>query len=209
MSSKGSGELFIVSSASGAGKTTLCHRLRDEFPALSLSISYTTRKARGRERDGVDYHFIDVAQFEAKIQRNDFAEYARVHDNLYGTSIESIEEARGRGLDLLFEIDVQGARQLQEHFPDAVTSVFVLPPSLDELERRLRGRGTDRLEVIERRLAVAKAEMSHYGAYDYVIINDELDRAYDEIRAIYVASHLRRARMEKAAREVLAGSFPR
>lgn len=204
MSNNKRGQLLVVSSASGAGKTTLCHRLQAEFQQLKLSISYTTRAPRGRERNGESYHFVDTPRFLKMIDAGQFAEYARVHDNYYGTAMDTVQAALSQGEDLLFDIDIQGARQLKEKFPEEMTSVFVLPPSIEILEQRLRGRGTDTPAVIERRLAVAKAEMSQFGAYDYVVINDELDAAYDAFRSIYVASQLRRRAMVGRARAILA-----
>lgn len=206
MSNERTGQLLVVSSASGAGKTTLCRRLHADFHHLHLSISYTTRAPRGQEKDGEAYHFVDTSRFVEMIHEGEFAEYARVHDNYYGTSMQTVRDALTRGEDLLFDIDIQGARQLKERFPEEMTSVFILPPSLEALEHRLRGRGTDTPEVIERRLAVAKAEMSHYGAYDYVVVNDKLEEAYDAFRSIYVASSLRRHAMVARARAILAGT---
>lgn len=206
MSNNRRGQLLVVSSASGAGKTTLCHRLHQEFDQLHLSISYTTRAPRGSEKDGDAYHFVDTTRFLEMIDAGEFAEYARVHDNYYGTSMQTVQAGLARGEDLLFDIDIQGARQLKERFPEEITSVFILPPSLEELEDRLRGRGTDTPQVIERRLAVAKAEMSQYGAYDYVVVNDVLEEAYDAFRSIYVASGLRRSAMVARARAILAGT---
>lgn len=207
MSNNRTGQLLVVSSASGAGKTTLCQRLHQEFERLHLSISYTTRAPRGSEKDGDAYHFVETEQFIHMIDDGQFAEYARVHDNYYGTAMQTVRETLQRGDDLLFDIDIQGARQLKERFPDEMVSVFILPPSLQELEQRLRGRGTDTPAVIERRLAVAKAEMSHYGAYDYVVVNDHLEEAYDAFRSIYIATGLRRQAMVTRARSILAGTL--
>lgn len=206
MSNNRTGQLLVVSSASGAGKTTLCQRLHQEFDHLHLSISYTTRDPRGSEKDGEAYHFVETERFIHMIDDGQFAEYARVHDNYYGTAMQTVRDTLQRGDDLLFDIDIQGARQLKERFPEEMVSVFILPPSLQELEQRLRGRGTDTPAVIERRLAVAKAEMSHYGAYDYVVVNDKLEEAYDAFRSIYIATGLRRQAMVPRARSILAGT---
>ncbi len=185
--------LLIVSSPSGAGKTTLCNRLRSEFPDLRFSISHTTRKPRPTEVDGREYHFIDAAAFEQMIRISAFAEWARVHDYLYGTSLKEIEVARTKAHGVLFDIDYQGARQIKATFPDAV-GVFILPPSLAELERRLRGRGTEDEASAVRRLHNAKGEIEHYGIFDYVIVNDEINRAYEQLRGIVFAERCRRAR---------------
>lgn len=206
MSSDGQrGLLLVISSPSGAGKTTLCGRLRAEFPALEFSISYTTRPPRGSERHGVDYYFVDTARFAEMIARDEFAESALVHGNSYGTSAARVQTAIGDGHDLLFDVDFQGARQLRARFPEDVVLVYVLPPSLGELERRLRSRATDAPEVIERRLRVARDELEHYQEYDYVIVNDDLERAYDALRAVYVAERQRCRRQRRAAEAVLSG----
>lgn len=196
------GLLLVVSSPSGAGKTTLCKRLRAEFPRLRFSVSYTTRPPRPGERDGVEYHFIGKDRFQEMVHTDEFAEYAMVHDNLYGTSRVQIADALALGEDLIFDIDFQGGRSLRQRFADSVVSVFILPPSMRELERRLRSRGTDAEEVIERRLRMARQELAHFDEYDRVIINDELERAYDALRAVYVSS-LHRMERQRAAAEAL------
>jgi guanylate kinase len=194
------GLLVVISSPSGAGKTTLCQRLlKDCEGTLSFSVSYTTRRMRAGEREGVDYHFVDEATFERMIERGEFAEWAEVHGKRYGTSVKAVDEALSGGKDVLFDIDYQGGRQLRANFEADALLVFILPPSLDELERRLRRRATDDEEVILRRLQKAHEEIEHYGLYDYLIVNDDLERAYDELRSIYRAAHLARARMAPAA----------
>ncbi|MFY0531345.1 guanylate kinase [Nannocystis pusilla] len=205
MSSDYKGLLLVVSSPSGAGKTTLCRRLRDEFAQIQFSVSYTTRSPRPGEVHGREYFFVDRDAFTAMAARDEFAEYALVHGNNYGTSASLVREALASGTDLLFDIDFQGGRQLRRCFPSDVVLVFILPPSLGELQRRLQGRNTDAPEVIERRLRVARDELSHYGEYDYVIVNDDLDRAYAALRAIYVAEGHRCARQRSAAEAVLSG----
>lgn len=195
--------MFIVSSPSGAGKTTLCNRLRAEFPNIGYSISYTTRAPRGGERDGVEYNFVSKERFEQLVAQGAFAEHATVHGNMYGTAVETLEAALSEGRDLLFDIDFQGGRQLRARFPDELVLVFILPPSMTVLDERLRGRGTDADEVIAKRLEVARSEMSHYDEYDYLIVNDELDQAYDALRAIYVAAQHRRARLASAAAAII------
>src|SRR4051812_26991801 len=165
--------LLIVSSPSGAGKTTLCNRLRGEFPDLRFSVSHTTRRPRPTEVDGREYHFVDRALFEAMARAGAFAEWAEVHGNLYGTSMAEIDAARATHRGVVFDIDYQGARQLLACLPDAVT-VFILPPSMEELERRLRGRADESEESIRQRLANARLEIEHYGFFDYLIVNDDV-----------------------------------
>ncbi|MCC6748318.1 MAG: guanylate kinase [Deltaproteobacteria bacterium] len=203
MTAKRRGLLFVVSSPSGAGKTTLCHRLMAEFPALAFSISYTTRPKRPNERDGVDYHFTDHATFSRMVAEDRFAEWAEVHGNRYGTSLETISQNIDAGLDVLFDIDWQGATQLKSKYPDETVMVFVLPPSLEELSRRLRNRGTDAPEMVARRLAKAREELGHYGEYEYLVTNDDLDQAYRELSAIYVAGHCTRRRRAHRALELV------
>lgn len=205
MSNKHRGLLLVVSSPSGAGKTTLCARLRQEFEQLRFSVSYTTRPPRPGETHGREYFFVDPADFTEMVARDEFAEYALVHGNNYGTSAALVSDALGSGVDLLFDIDFQGGRQLKAKFPDDVVLVFILPPSLRELERRLRSRNTDAPEVIDRRLRVARDELRHYSEYDYIIVNDDLDRAYDVLRSVYVSETFRCARQKAAAEAVLSG----
>jgi guanylate kinase len=199
------GLLLVVSSPSGAGKTTLCKRLREEFPTLGFSVSYTTRAARKGETDGVEYSFVDMSTFQEMVARDEFAEYAMVHGNMYGTSAKRVAQVIHEGQDILFDIDYQGGRQLRQKFPDDVVLVFILPPSIKELEKRLRGRGTDSNEVIERRIRVAREELRHYDEYDYLIMNDDLERAYDALRAVYLSQMHTRARQAGTAEQVLSG----
>ncbi|HVY48923.1 MAG TPA: guanylate kinase [Minicystis sp.] len=201
--------LLIVSSPSGAGKTTLCGKLRNEFPDLRFSVSHTTRHPRPTEVDGREYHFVDVPTFEQMIRAGAFAEWARVHDHLYGTSLKEIEIARASARGVLFDIDYQGARQIRASLPDAVC-VFILPPSLGELERRLRGRGTEDEPTTLRRLTNAKGEIEHYGFFDYVVVNAEISRAYEQLRSIVYAERSRRQRHARLCERMLAeGKTPR
>jgi guanylate kinase len=194
---------LILSSPSGAGKTTLFNRLRGEFPRLRFSVSHTTRKPRPTEVDGREYHFVDRDAFEAMIGQAAFAEYAEVHGNLYGTSKHEIDLARAQAADgVLFDVDYQGARQIKATFPEAI-GVFVLPPSLAELERRLRGRGTEDAMTTERRLSAAKAEIAHYGFFDYVIVNDDIEKAYGKLRGILLAERCRRHRWARRCEDLL------
>jgi guanylate kinase len=183
------GLLFIVAAPSGAGKTTLVRQLLAREPEICLSISYTTRAPRPGEENGREYHFVDTAHFEAMIAANDFLEWARVHDHYYGTSRSWIEAKRATGQDVLLEIDWQGAAQVREIFPEAI-GIFILPPSMKALAQRLTDRGTDSAEVICRRLAAAKEEIGHVDAFDYVIINDDLQTATEDFAAIAQASRL-------------------
>jgi guanylate kinase len=195
--------LLIVSSPSGAGKTTLCSRLRAELPDLRFSVSHTTRKPRPNEVNGREYHFIDAATFEHMIREGAFAEWARVHGNLYGTSVAEIEAARTNARGVLFDIDYQGARQIKARMPEAV-GVFILPPSLAELERRLRGRGTEDEPTTRRRLEAAKGEIEHYGFFDYVVVNDDIERAYGDLRAVVLAERCRRGKHALLCERMLA-----
>jgi guanylate kinase len=185
-----SGILFVVSAPSGAGKTTLVKLLMERDAQLRHSVSYTTRPARAGEQDGREYHFIDVAEFEARRARGEFLEWAEVHGNFYGTSRVWLEERVRSGQDLLLEIDWQGAQQVRRLFPAAVT-IFILPPSVAELEQRLRGRGQDSEEVIRRRVAAALGEMHHVGEFDFAIINKDLRTAFDDLAAVVRAARLR------------------
>lgn len=177
------GRLIVISAPSGAGKTTLVRALLASEPQLRLSVSHTTRKRRPNEHDGREYHFTTVPQFEALIARGEFLEYARVFDNLYGTSRAFVAKELDAGRDVLLEIDWQGAAQVRRAMPECV-SVFILPPSRATLAERLARRATDTAEVIARRLAEAAADMSHYREFDYVVINDDFERAVQEIERI-------------------------
>jgi guanylate kinase len=200
----GRGLLVIVSSPSGAGKTTLCHRLMDEFPALGFSVSYTTRRPRTGERAGVDYHFVDDEAFTRLAAEGAFAEWAQVHGHRYGTPRAAVDDALDRGKDVLFDIDWQGGTQLKDRFPDEAVMIWVLPPSLVVLEDRLRRRATDSMPVIERRLETARQELKRYGIYDYLVVNDDLDSAYLSVKSIYVAAHHTMRRMRAKAERLIS-----
>jgi len=195
--------MLIVSSPSGAGKTTLCNRLRAEFSDLRFSVSHTTRHPRPGEQDGREYHFVDPTTFRQMVDAKAFAEWAEVHGNAYGTSFAEIGRAREEGSGVIFDIDFQGARQIRARVPEAV-SVFILPPSLEELERRLRGRGTEDEETTLRRLANAKREIAHYGLFDYVVVNDDLDQAYLRLKSITIGERCRRRRHAPRCEHLLA-----
>ena len=180
------GILIIISSPSGAGKTTLARRLLAEFPEISFSVSYTTRRPRGEERDGVDYHFVSPAEFDAMNERGEFAECAPVHGNRYGTARHVVEEALASGRDVVFDVDWQGGGALARQWPHDALRIFILPPDLTTLEERLRRRATDAEEVIQRRLRTAIEELGHHVEYEHRIVNHELDAAYRMLRAIYL-----------------------
>lgn len=193
----------MVSAPSGTGKTTLCRKLVETVDALKFSVSYTTRKPRKGEINGIHYTFIDEDEFRSMITDGEFIEWAQVHDNFYGTSKKRIEDMMDKGFDVLLDIDVQGARQIKEHFPDSIL-IFVLPPSMDELKKRLLNRMTDSEDVIKKRLKNAKEEIRGYKNYDYVIINDLFDDALKEMVAIVIAE---RARALKIDEELIREKF--
>jgi guanylate kinase len=196
------GSLFIISAPSGAGKTSLVKALLKTGIDLRLSVSYTTRPPRPEEVDGRDYHFISQEAFEQRLNQNEFLESAEVYGNFYGTSQKWINETILAGHDILLEIDSQGAKQVRCAFPRAV-GIFVLPPSLEALETRLRQRGQDSLEAITRRLAAAREEMAHVSGYDYVIINEKLDRALQDLTCIIHAERLRISRQLDRHRDLI------
>lgn len=194
--------LIIISSPSGAGKTTLTSRLRERVPNLRFSVSHTTRKPRAGEEDGREYHFVSRETFERLIQLDEFLEWAEVHGNLYGTSRREVVSAKtARGL--IFDIDHQGARQIQSVQPSAV-SIFILPPSMEVLERRLRGRASEDEATVQRRFAVARQEIAHYGQFDYLLVNDDLEEATVQLVSIFRAEECRRLRRARAAEALLA-----
>jgi guanylate kinase len=188
------GLMLVLSSPSGAGKTTLSRRLLAEDPEVELSISVTTRQRRLSEVDGSDYHFIDRERYEAMLRNDELLEHAEVFGNCYGTPRRPVEAALGRGRDVLFDIDWQGTQQLIAKVRDDLVTVFVLPPSLPELERRLKRRAEDSDDTIRGRMAKAAEEISHYGDYDYIVINHDLEQAFGDVRAILAAERLRLAR---------------
>jgi guanylate kinase len=188
------GLMLVLSSPSGAGKTTLSRKLLANDPGVELSVSVTTRKQRPGEVDGRDYHFIDAARFEAMVKRGELLEWAQVFGHRYGTPRAPVEAALERGRDVLFDIDWQGTQQLREKAVRDLVSIFVLPPSIPDLERRLRTRAQDTDEVIHARMAKAADEMSHWAEYDYVVINRDIERAFIEVRSIHAAERLKRER---------------
>lgn len=188
------GLLFVISAPSGAGKTSICHEIRKAFPELRPSISYTTRPMRPGEQDGVDYHFVSRASFDKMVADGDFAEWAEVHGNRYGTARSTLLEALAEGADILLEIDYQGAEQLRHSGLPGIY-IFILPPSMTSLRQRLKSRDTDDEAVIARRLANATAEIAASPAFDYLVVNDVLADAVDRVRAILLAESLRTQRM--------------
>lgn len=189
------GILFIVSAPSGAGKTSLLKALVEQHGDLAVSVSHTTRAPRPGEADGVHYHFVDMADFERMVAASEFLEHARVFDNYYGTSAASVRQPLQKGRDVVLEIDWQGARQVRQAFAGAV-SIFVIPPSVEELRRRLSARGQDSAEVVERRMKDALDELSHFGEYDYLVVNDRFEDALGELHCIVRAERLRCARRQ-------------
>lgn len=197
------GILFIISAPSGAGKTSLVKALLESTPDLTVSVSHTTRAMRPGEENGVHYHFVDVATFEAMVAEDAFLEHAQVFDNRYGTAAAAVEHQLAAGRDVVLEIDWQGARQVRGRFPEAV-GIFVLPPSRATLAQRLRGRGQDSDETIARRMRDAQSESAHYAEYDYLVVNDDFALALAALGAVVRAERLRLARQQVRHRALLA-----
>lgn len=196
------GQLFIISAPSGAGKSSLVKALLDSVEMLTVSTSHTTRQQRPGEVDGVDYHFIDSTQFLHMVEHGEFLEHAEVFDNFYGTAQKSIETQLAEGLDVILEIDWQGARQVRKLMPDAI-SIFILPPSNEALRERLQGRGQDSEEIIERRMRDAVSESSHYDESDYLVINDDFTAALDELGQLIVTQRLKTARQAELYKKMI------
>ena len=197
--------LIIISSPSGAGKTTLTGRLRERVPGVSFSVSHTTRQRRPNEVDGREYHFVSRETFERLIQLDEFLEWAEVHGNFYGTSKKEVTNAKGsRGL--IFDIDQQGARQIKSVHPEAV-SVFILPPSMQVLEKRLRGRATEDEPTLSRLFQAARVEITHYGFFDYLLVNDDLEEASSNLVSIFRAEECRRQRQARRAEALLTEKY--
>jgi guanylate kinase len=188
------GVLFVLSSPSGAGKSTIARKLLAAEPDLKVSVSVTTRGPRKGEIDGVDYSFVDLERFREMVAHNHFIEWAHVFDHRYGTPRGPVDAVLATGKDMLFDIDWQGAQQLHQTMGGDVVRVFILPPSMEELRRRLDGRGTDAVDVIERRMARASNEVSHWDGYDYVLVNDDADRCFAKVHTILQAERLKRSR---------------
>ena len=196
------GTLYIVSAPSGAGKTSLVKALLESDERILVSVSHTTRTMRPGEQDGVNYHFVDRAQFTAMIERSEFLEHAQVFDNFYGTSQIWVEQTLAAGSDLILEIDWQGAQQVRRLMPQA-KSIFILPPTQEALRERLTNRGQDSTEIIERRMQEAVSEMCHYVEYDYLVINDDFAHALDDLKAIFRANQLQQSSQQQRHAELL------
>jgi guanylate kinase len=203
------GLLFVLSSPSGAGKSTIARLMLEADAQLEMSVSATTRPMRPGETDGNDYQFVDVERFKAMVADGDFLEWAHVFNHRYGTPRAPVDAILADGRDVLFDIDWQGAQQLYQRAGGDVVRVFILPPSVEELERRLRSRGTDDAAVVEARMARAASEISHWDGYDYVLINDDVDQCFAEVRTILQAERLRRSRQTGLigfARKLMSGA---
>lgn len=198
-----SGQLYIVSAPSGAGKTSLLTALREQLDQIVISVSHTTRAPREGETNGQHYHFVTVAEFQEQVAQENFLEYAQVFDNYYGTSRLAVNELLAQGKDVILEIDWQGAQQVRSRTDDAL-SIFILPPSKAALEQRLTGRGQDSDEIIQRRMRDAQSEMSHYPEYDYVVINDDFTVALEELKSIFQSQRLCLAMQQQRSSELLA-----
>ncbi|MCV6612206.1 MAG: guanylate kinase [Amphritea sp.] len=198
------GTLYVISAPSGAGKTSLVKALLAQDAQVCVSVSHTTRDMRPGEENGKDYNFVSMDEFNAMIEQGQFLEYAEVFTNKYGTSLLWVEEQLQQGRDVILEIDWQGAEQVRRLMPECL-SVFILPPSAEELRQRLTGRGTDADEVINHRMSEAKSEMSHYGEYEYLIINDDFDTALNELQAVFSARRLELSRQQLKHEALLQG----
>jgi guanylate kinase len=197
------GQLYVISAPSGAGKTSLVAALLKQDQQIRVSVSHTTRPARLGEQDGVNYHFVSKEDFETRIAAKDFLEYAQVFDNFYGTSQQAVETQLAQGLDVILEIDWQGAQQIRHLRPDVI-SIFILPPSIDALRSRLTGRGQDSEAIIERRMRDAVNEMSHYAEFDYLVINDDFTQALTELNAIFTTHRLMMTRQQAQHQQLLS-----
>ena len=204
MEEKKEGLLFVVSAPSGTGKTTLCRAMVQVFPDLRFSISYTTRPMRPGDQNGRDYHFVSPAEFQKMVEDGDFAEWAEIYGHRYGTSKAFLQEAREEGLDIILDIDGQGARQLREKNVAGVF-IFLLPPSIGELKRRLANRKTEEKEALAERLRKARREMAEAAWYDYWILNDNLEEAKERLKGVIQAERCRRERMAPLLEKILAG----
>ncbi|BBB27889.1 guanylate kinase [Amphritea japonica] len=198
------GTLYVISAPSGAGKTSLVKALLDQDKQVCVSVSHTTRGMRPGEVDGKDYNFVAMDQFNSMIEQNQFLEFAEVFTNKYGTSQVWVEQQLALGLDVILEIDWQGAQQIRLKMPDCV-SLFILPPSTEELRKRLTGRGTDSDEIINQRMSEALSEMSHYPEYQYLVVNDDFNAALSDLQAVFTARRLELSRQTMKQAKILAG----
>ncbi len=198
------GTLYIISAPSGAGKTSLITKLLETLQGAEMAVSHTTRKAREGEVDGKHYHFIDADTFLNGVHNGEFLEHANVFGNHYGTAKESVENILSKGVDVILEIDWQGAQQVRKLMPDSL-SIFILPPSKAELEKRLRGRGTDNDDVIDKRLGQSVDDIQHYPEFDYVVINDDFDESVNTLKSIFIANRARCEQQKKVNADLLEG----
>ena len=205
--SQSKGRLYVISAPSGAGKTSLVAALLKELSQLQVSVSHTTRKMRPGEKDGVNYHFVEKQTFQSLVDAGAFFEYAEVFGNFYGTSRLAVQERLEAGVDVVLEIDWQGAQQVRKQMPEAI-GIFILPPSLLALNERLNTRGQDSAEVIQGRMQQAISEMSHWKEYDYLLVNDDFSQALGELKAIFVANRLELVRQQKKNTALLAELVP-
>lgn len=196
------GKLYIISAPSGAGKTSLVKRLTAELDGLAVSVSHTTRAMRSGEQNGVDYFFVSADEFKAMIERQAFLEHAQVFDNFYGTAQQTVEDNLARGLDVILEIDWQGAQQVRRMLPESL-SIFILPPSVEVLRQRLQNRGQDDVEVIARRMSDAVTEMSHYPEFDYLIVNDDFATALHQLKSVIIANRLLQSQQQQTLAPLL------
>ena len=196
-----SGQLFVISGASGAGKSTIVKALIDRIKGLGYSISHTSRKPRDSEKDGVDYHFVNTERFKAMIESGEFVEWARVYQAFYGTSYSTLDEQRKKGLDVILDVDSQGAVNIREQLEKTIL-IYVLPPSVEALEKRLKRRGTDDENVIKTRMETAVNEIGMCVRYDYIIINDDLEEAIEQVQAIIISERCRISRQSAKLREL-------
>ena len=197
-----SGQLFVISAPSGTGKSTVAMAVRQRVPGLGYSISHTTRKPRGNERNGIDYHFVDDGTFTKMIDEGAFVEWAKVYDDFYGTAFLSLDEQTSPGYDVLLDLDAQGARSIRRAFEDSVL-IYVLPPSLEILNKRLRDRGTDDEDAIRKRMESARDEIKNCVWYDYIVFNDDLEKAIGEVQSIIISERCRAGRQAQRAKELL------
>jgi guanylate kinase len=201
-----SGNLFVISAPSGAGKSTIIKALKERIEGLGYSISHTSRKPRGNEKDGIEYHFLKKETFRSMIDAGAFVEWAQVYDDLYGTSFSSLDEQTASGLDVLLDLDTQGAKNIKKHFKNSVL-IYVLPPSLDVLEKRLMARGTDAETVINSRMKKTSSEIKQCVWYDYIIVNDDLEKAIKEAQAIILSVRCRTDQQIPIVKEMFDVSF--
>jgi guanylate kinase len=195
------GKIYVFSGPSGAGKSTLIHKLRDSIKGLGYSVSHTTRAPRKNELNGVDYHFVDRETFSRMIDENAFVEWATVYKDLYGTSFSGLQNQTDRGIDVILDVDSQGAKNIKERFNESIL-IYILPPSLEVLEKRLRARGTDDGHIIDARIKLALEELQKCGFYDYLIINDELEKAFREVESIILSDRCSKSRILPKVKEI-------